>query len=156
MSDKDSKHILASDWYKKLSATDQMLVANTTKIKSVEELIKTFGTPKKYDLEDTFYKMQSLSISNNNNTYRAYDKSLWDKEYLYDRNSTKQTLHSRSESFEITTDDGSLEVLSRADLLKYISERKLVQTNEAVRKMYERYQVAVKLVRSDDDGDTGV
>ena len=57
---------------------------------------------------------------------------------------------------EITMDDGSVEHVTREELVKYIGERKLVQENEVVRKMYDRFQVAAKLARSDDDGDTGV
>jgi hypothetical protein len=57
---------------------------------------------------------------------------------------------------EVHMDNGSQESVTREELIKYISERKLIQENEAVRTMYERYQVAVKLVRSDDNGDTGV
>jgi len=57
---------------------------------------------------------------------------------------------------EVTLDDGSVESISREELIKYIGERKIIQENEVVRKVYERYQVAVKLVRSDDNGDTGV
>jgi hypothetical protein len=52
--------------------------------------------------------------------------------------------------------DGEIESVSYAELSKYISERKLVRENEVVRKVYDRYQVAVKLIRSDDNGDTGV
>lgn len=57
---------------------------------------------------------------------------------------------------EVVMDNGSLETISRAELIKYIGERKIIQENEVVRKVYERYQVAVKLVGSDDNGDTGV
>lgn len=55
----------------------------------------------------------------------------------------------------VDTPDGITESISREDLIKYIDERRLVQENEVVRKMYERYQVAVKLARSDNNGDTG-
>lgn len=55
----------------------------------------------------------------------------------------------------VDTPAGITESISREDLIKYIDERKLVQENEVVRKMYERYQVAVKLARSDNNGDTG-
>lgn len=57
---------------------------------------------------------------------------------------------------DVVMDDGSVESISREDLIKYISEQRIIQENEVVRKVYERYQVAVKLVRSDDNGDTGV
>jgi len=59
-------------------------------------------------------------------------------------------------SVEVNMEDGSLEHITREELLKYISERKAIQENELVRTMYERYQVALKLSRSDDDGDAGV
>jgi hypothetical protein len=57
---------------------------------------------------------------------------------------------------EVEMEDGSVESISRENLIKYISEQRIVRENEVVRKVYERYQVAVKLVRSDDNGDTGV
>jgi hypothetical protein len=57
---------------------------------------------------------------------------------------------------EVTMDNGSVEHVTRDELLKYISERKCIQENEIVRKLYERFQVALKLARSDDNGDTGV
>lgn len=66
------------------------------------------------------------------------------------------SLNSYDTTIQVKLDDGSLESVTREELIKYISERKLIQENEAVRSMYERYQVAVKLVRSDDNGDTGV
>jgi DNA-binding cell septation regulator SpoVG len=56
----------------------------------------------------------------------------------------------------ISMPDGSQEQVSYEDLVKYISEQQLVKSNAVVRGMYDRYQVAVKLVRSDDDGDTRV
>lgn len=57
---------------------------------------------------------------------------------------------------EVIDSDGKSESITYDELIKYIGERKLIQENKAVRKVYERYQVAVKLVRSDDNGDTGV
>ena len=57
---------------------------------------------------------------------------------------------------EVLDANGNSESITYDELIKYIGERKLIQENEAVRKVYERYQVAVKLVRSDDNGDTGV
>ena len=57
---------------------------------------------------------------------------------------------------DVVMDDGKVETVTREELIKYIGERKIVQENEVVRKVYERYQVAVKLVRSDDNGDSGV
>ena len=57
---------------------------------------------------------------------------------------------------EVAMDDGKVETVTREELIKYICERKIVQENEVVRKVYERYQVAIKLVRSDDNGDSGV
>lgn len=56
----------------------------------------------------------------------------------------------------VTTDEGEHEHITRDEMLKYISERKLIQENELVRKVYERFQVALKLARSDDNGDTGI
>jgi hypothetical protein len=58
-------------------------------------------------------------------------------------------------NIDIKMDDGSVVTLSREELIKYISEQQLVRENELIHAMYERYQVAVKLVRSDDDGDEG-
>lgn len=69
---------------------------------------------------------------------------------------SEPTLLPDDEKVGIRMEDGSTSFITREELIKYIGERTLVQQNELVRKMYERYQVAVKLARSDDDGDTGV
>lgn len=39
-----------------------------------------------------------------------------------------------------------------AELIKYIGERELIQQNEPVRTLWERYQVAVRLVGSESNG----
>lgn len=62
---------------------------------------------------------------------------------------------SEDKEISVIISEGVTESISREDLIKYMDERKLVQENEVVRKMYERYQVAVKLARSDNNGDTG-
>lgn len=56
----------------------------------------------------------------------------------------------------VTLEDGSIRSISREELVKYIGERDLIENNEIVRTMYDRFQVAVKLARSDDNGDAGV
>ena len=86
-------------------------------------------------------------------TYSDMQK-LWEEENHFYKNLAKVKQYNKG--VQVTMDDGTEEVISREDLIKYISERKLVQGNEVVRKVYERYQVAVKLVGSDDNGDTGV
>lgn len=52
-------------------------------------------------------------------------------------------------------DDGSYIEFPRADLVKYICDQPLREENEVVRTLWDRYQVAVKLVRSNDDGNHG-
>jgi hypothetical protein len=47
-------------------------------------------------------------------------------------------------------------VITAAELVKYIGERELIESNELVQAMYGRYQMAAKLVRSDHDGYTRV
>ena len=48
--------------------------------------------------------------------------------------------------------DGSLQTVSYNELVKYIRERELVANNSTVRSLWDRYQVAVKLVGSKDHG----
>jgi len=57
---------------------------------------------------------------------------------------------------EVRMDDNSVEHITREELVKYISERKAIRENPLVRKLYERLQVALKLSRSDDNGETGI
>ncbi len=61
-----------------------------------------------------------------------------------------------TKAIDVCLENDTQETITREELVKYLSERKLVRENELVSKMYDRYQVAVKLARSDDDGDTGV
>lgn len=56
---------------------------------------------------------------------------------------------------QIELDDGSVQTISRDELVKYIGERQIRQENEVVRTMWDRYQVAIKLVRSTDHGNEG-
>lgn len=58
---------------------------------------------------------------------------------------------------DIKVESGNLsyETVTREELVKYISDRKLREENEVVRKLWDRYQVAAKLVGSNDDGDHG-
>lgn len=65
-------------------------------------------------------------------------------------------LISNEELLYIQKDDGNYESISHEDLIKYIGERNLIQENELVREMYDRYQVTIKLVRSDENDHTGV
>lgn len=93
----------------------------------------------------TYKDMQDLM-----NIY--YNKGSWGADrYVYNPN-----IKPSDKALDVIMEDGSTETISRADLIKYIGERKIIRENEVVRKVYERYQVAVKLVRSDDNGDTGV
>jgi hypothetical protein len=48
--------------------------------------------------------------------------------------------------------NGSRYTVSGNELVKYIGERELVANNETVRSLWNRYQVAVKLVGSKDHG----
>lgn len=61
--------------------------------------------------------------------------------------------HDVTVSFQI--DDGTFIDFPRAELIKYICDQPLREENEVVRKLWERYEVAVKLVRSKDNGDHG-
>lgn len=86
---------------------------------------------------------------------RIYSGKTW---HVYDDISTHYTpkVSKYDDQVQVVTDEGDTEVISRDELIKYIRERELVKKNDLVRKMYERYQVAVKLVRSDDDGDSEI
>ena len=59
-------------------------------------------------------------------------------------------------SIIVTDLTGKTHTIEITSLLKYIDEQELVKSNELVRQSYERYQVAIKLVRSDDNGDTEI
>lgn len=48
--------------------------------------------------------------------------------------------------------DGLEHSVSWDELVKYIRERELIANDETVRSLWERYQVAVKLVGSKDHG----
>lgn len=56
------------------------------------------------------------------------------------------------ETLSIPLPDGSIETVNRSELVKYISERKLRESNELVRAQWDRYQVTVKIVGSTDNG----
>ena len=45
--------------------------------------------------------------------------------------------------------------ITREELVKYLEERRIREENELVRSLWERYQVALKLVRNSDDDDQG-
>lgn len=65
-------------------------------------------------------------------------------------------LHKNDPKVEVRMDDESIESVTRAELVKYIRERKEIQENPLTRKLYERLQVALKLSRSDDNGEAGI
>lgn len=58
-----------------------------------------------------------------------------------------------AETVTIEDDTGAnIGTVSHAELVKYIRERTLVETNETVRSLWERYQVAIRLVGREEDG----
>jgi hypothetical protein len=59
---------------------------------------------------------------------------------------------SRVGRVEVPMEDGSTEYVDPAELVKYIRERKLRSENEIVQTQWDRYQVAVKIVGSTDNG----
>ncbi len=59
------------------------------------------------------------------------------------------------ELYEDEYSDSKAGTISREELVKYLEERKLREENELVRSLWDRYQVAVKLVRSSEDDDHG-
>lgn len=65
----------------------------------------------------------------------------------------KMTLRQSELRLEITP--GEYVSISREGLVKYIGEQEVIRKNEVVRKMFERYQVALKLARSEDDDERG-
>lgn len=46
---------------------------------------------------------------------------------------------------------GKVDSISHEELIKYIGERDLRESNELVRTLWDRYQTAVKLIWSEDD-----
>lgn len=140
-----------------------------------KNLCKEVTIPSTYTPPPVSYKPTNVNLTNQSNvpstTLTAKDlqdlikhlnvpssKSVWPYGYGdYDTYFKPAPMVGKHEKkVEVTLDDGSVESISREELIKYIGERKIIQENEVVRKVYERYQVAVKLVRSDDNGDTGV
>lgn len=111
------------------SYTTSNVSSTQLSIKDIQDLLNLYGQPKTYNW--TSYGEY--------NTYNYIPK-----------------VEKSDAKVEVRLDDGSVESITREELIKYIGERKIVRENEVVRKVYERYQVAVKLVRSDDNGDSGV
>lgn len=75
--------------------------------------------------------------------------------YTYDIGRHYGILPIHQKSLEVEISPGFYKTISREELVKYISERSLIEENQVVRKMYERYQVALKLARSEDDDQRG-
>lgn len=67
----------------------------------------------------------------------------------------EKTILPSNDVIKVVLDDGSYEVISRCELVKYICDRSLREQNEVIRTLWDRYTVAVKLVRSNDDGSNG-
>lgn len=113
----------------------------------------------KYAKDLSTYNYPNQVVVQTNPTYQAPTTNPYTWRVNFNDYATYHVspLVTKSDSkVEVTMDDGSVEHITREELVKYIGERKLVQENEVVRKMYDRFQVAAKLARSDDDGDTGV
>lgn len=128
------KNYIRSDMYSRIEPTQ---IVTTNHIAKTQNLGKT--------TVDSITK--NIKI-----LYDQYSHKTWDTDsYHY-----APRLGRNDSKLEVTMDDGKIETVTREELIKYIGERKIVQENEVVRKVYERYQVAVKLVRSDDNGDSGV
>jgi len=47
----------------------------------------------------------------------------------------------------VSTRDGTIEHVTYSELVKYTEERKLIQENELVRALWERFQMAAKLAK---------
>lgn len=120
--------------------------------KSSNSAVSTANTlasaPSTYSVDLTRLKTM---INGYYNGYKYYD--TWND---YEKPNAPPRVDKTEKTVDVVMDDGSVESILREDLIKYISEQQVVRENEVVRKVYERYQVAVKLVRSDDNGDTGV
>lgn len=122
-------------------------------------------SPQKYstqvDTSKTIPSYDSIDINQIKQLMNLYPKprsqgKSYSHSWEYDTFKYAPRVDKYEKKVEVVMDDGSVESVSREDLIKYISEQRIVRENEVVRKVYERYQVAVKLVRSDDNGDTGV
>jgi len=86
--------------------------------------------------------------------YRPLSDIKWDN--LFSEPKKTIAVNKMVDVLVVEMDNQTTVTVPRSDLIKYISEQQIIRKNEVVRKVYERYQVAVKLVRSDDNGDTGV
>lgn len=69
--------------------------------------------------------------------------------------STTNKMTLRQNELRLEIKPGEYVTVSREELVKYISEQEVIRKNEVVRKMFERYQVALKLARSEDDDERG-
>ncbi len=70
----------------------------------------------------------------------------------YDAPSRRVKISSYTESVDVFLEDGVVANVTRDELVKYIRERELRSENEIVRTQWDRYQVAVKIVGSTDNG----
>jgi hypothetical protein len=136
--------------------TQKMFITNTSSELSITPQkyatqVDTSKTSPSYNKIDITQLKQLMNVYMPRSTGKTYSQS-WD----YDTFQYAPRLDRYEKKVDVVMDDGSIESISREDLIKYISEQRIVRENEVVRKVYERYQVAVKLVRSDDNGDTGV
>lgn len=102
---------------------------------------------------DKLVKQYTIPISHTPNYNYHYPSIDYDS---YHKQIHTAKVNHNVQTINVTMDDHSIETISREELVKYIGELKLIQSNEVVRKMYDRFQVAAKLARSDDNGDTGV
>lgn len=119
------------------TVTDEVSLPSITMIKDTDDLLKKYGDPS---------YINTVAPGH----YFSYTNEYTWATRIPDINIGNQV--SDDTVIKIQMPDGSTESLTKSDLVKYLSERKLVQENELVRKVYDRYQVAVKLARSDDDG----
>jgi hypothetical protein len=133
-----------------LKSTYQDLYQKILDDKYVDDFYTTAITP-----QWTVQTTSSPTINNINN-YPTYYNHTISTSYPFNGGHNMPQVGTYDSKVEVILEDGKRETITREELVKYIGERKQIQENELVRTLYDRYQVAAKLARSDDNGDTGV
>ena len=101
------------------------------------------------DLFDTLYlNHEWCDTTNTNNEHEWFS----DINYTDMISALSPPVTKSAGEVEVEMEDGSIQTVSWSELVKYIRERQLRSENDVVRSMWDRYQVAAKLVRSTDDG----
>jgi len=145
--------------------TNPLIVNQPTDKNFYDDLLKKYAEDLKFNVVSEHYTMPT-TITSFPNYHDQYSLNHtipspvnWNTVIYSDNLKTYQVspqVGKHDSKVEVRMDDNSVEHITREELVKYISERKAIRENPLVRKLYERLQVALKLSRSDDNGETGI